>query len=231
METRLRGQVYLHGPPRFKPTYKGWKHWYSVTLYTSSIRFKPTYKGWKQAIKERAIKARKKVLSLPTRDGNSTRTDSFPQRYTSFKPTYKGWKPKWLAAGKGGNGSFKPTYKGWKLLYHDAAINAASGFKPTYKGWKPTTLARTPLSVKGFKPTYKGWKHECRIYACGGPRAVLSLPTRDGNITITAAPPKRRLVLSLPTRDGNFYPSFLHSPQYLVLSLPTRDGNFTPSTA
>ena len=84
---------------RFEPTYKGWKLRHLLLPLYLLPCFKPTYKGWKRSPAGPSPPS-SSVLSLPTRDGNTTARMpeglnafvlSLPTRdgNTSFSHSYK----------------------------------------------------------------------------------------------------------------------------------------------
>ena len=91
METTNRVKQAFWAIFGFKPTYKGWKLLPVPQDSALPIRFKPTYKGWKR-VGRRGGPLRRKVLSLPTRDGNNVIFAPGSAGSSRFKPTYKGWK-------------------------------------------------------------------------------------------------------------------------------------------
>ena len=79
-------------PARFKPTYKEWKLFSFSGIESNSLCFKPTYKEWKQMYSWLVRWNIIKVLSLPTRNGNSLMKVHKKVGGKRFKPTYKEWK-------------------------------------------------------------------------------------------------------------------------------------------
>ena len=170
METFTPSLIRAGVKRRFKPTYKEWKRSIPLSFSVLFPCFKPTYKEWKRSHRGNSFRVGPHVLSLPTRNGNTSAQGSwefFPALVLSL-PTRNGNR-----FGIGGQTRLGvvlslPTRNGNNnsRICHKIHIHPVLSL-PTRNGnvW---VKSGEGCLLPGFKPTYKEWKRVSPTESCPG---------------------------------------------------------------